>query len=340
MMRQLAVLSCGPACTVQDTGRPGFLAQGVARGGAADRLALAEGAALLGQTTDHAALEMAGSGGTFEASGPLRIALTGAPMAASIDGTAIAWNASHHLPAGGILVIGGARSGTYGYLHVGGGIDTPRMMGARAVHVGAGLGRPLHAGDTLPIGDDQGTGTGMALRPDTRFEGGDIRIIASLQTAMFDEKTRSAFAETTFVRDARANRMGVRLDGGRGFFAADQLNILSEIIVPGDIQIAGDGAPYILMADCQTTGGYPRIATVLPCDLDRVAQTPAGAALRLRFVDLDTAADIENRAAAARAALPTQLYPLVRKPDDMRDLLSHEFIGGVVSATADPFEKD
>ena len=114
----LTILQAGPAISVQDQGRPGYRAQGLTVAGAMDAMALIEGAALLGQSPDHAALEMAGSGGTFSVNQDTRIALTGAQMVASIDGTAITWNASHLLPKDAVLTIGGARRGTYGYLHL------------------------------------------------------------------------------------------------------------------------------------------------------------------------------------------------------------------------------
>jgi len=338
MSRTLEILSCGPAVTVQDMGRPGYLAQGLTRGGAADTLALHEGAALLGQPEQYAALEMVGMGGTFRAGADLRIALTGAPMTAMIDDAPVAWNASHPLPAGATLKIGGARSGTYGYLHVGGGIDTPEMMGARGAHLSAGLGAALTGGDALPIGPDNGSSTGMTLPADDRFVGGRIRITASMQTKHFDTETRERFGTTSFRRDARGNRMGVRMDhDGAPFVAEGQLTILSDVIVPGDIQIAGDGAPFVLMCECQTTGGYPRIGTVLPCDMARVAQAPAGAALSFEFVSLDEARTLEQRANAARAALGSNITALLRDPHSIRDLLSYQLISGVISAANNPF---
>jgi allophanate hydrolase len=339
MTTTLNVISCGPSVTVQDMGRPGFLAQGLTRGGAADTLALLEGAALLGQPATLGALEMVGMGGAFRASADMRIALTGAPMTATIDDATVIWNASHTLPKGAALKIGGARSGTYGYLHVGGGIDTPVMMGARGAHLSAGLGAALVAGDTLPIGRDSGSDTGMTLPVDDRFAGGAIRITTSMQTDEFDAETQARFTTTTFTRDPRANRMGVRMDhDGAPFMATNQLTILSDVIVPGDIQIAGDGAPFVLMCECQTTGGYPRIGTVLPCDMARVAQAAAGAALSFAIVDLDEARAIEHRAAAARKGISASIYPLVRDPHDIRDLAAYQLISGAVSATANPFD--
>lgn len=336
----LTVKSCGPAVTVQDMGRPGFLAQGMTRGGAADIEALHEGAALLGQSPALAALEMVGMGGSFTSSANVRIALTGAPMAATIDDTPIAWNASHMLPAGAMLKIGGAQRGTYGYLHIGGGIDTPVMMGARAAHLSAGLGHALTAGDELPLGPDKGATTGMTLDVDNRFDGGTIRITTSMQTEQFDHATRKRFINTAFRRDARGNRMGVRMDhSGAPFVSDNQLTILSDVIVPGDIQIAGDGAPFVLMCECQTTGGYPRIGTVLPSDMARVAQAPAGATLSFKFVALEDARAIEQRANTARATLGKAITPLLRDPHSIRDLLSYQLIGGAISATDNPFNE-
>ena len=148
----LRVLQAGPAMTVQDMGREGFLAYGLTRGGAADILALHEGAALLGQSAELATIEMVGLGGTFEATSDTVIALTGAVMTASIDDVPVVWNASHDLPAGAKLSIGGMQSGTYGYLHVAGGFDTPVVMGARSSHLKAGVGALLQSGDEIPLG--------------------------------------------------------------------------------------------------------------------------------------------------------------------------------------------
>ncbi|WP_299047258.1 biotin-dependent carboxyltransferase family protein [uncultured Tateyamaria sp.] len=333
-MTALVVHQVGPGVAVQDLGREGFLAKGLTRGGAADRLAVHEGAALLKQSKDLAVLEMVGTGGSFAATEDVRIALSGAEMTAQIDGAAVAWNASHMVPAGATLVIGPTRVGTYGYLHVGGGFATEPMLGSRATHQSCGLGALVAAGEHLPIGDDQRRDVGLTLPRDTRFGGGTVRIVPSMQTADFPDETRARFEATTFRRDPRANRQGIRLDSdGAGFASPSALGIVSEVIVPGDIQITGDGTPFVLMAESQTTGGYPRIGTVLPCDLPRVAQAPAGASLQFQFVELEDGAAIEARARAAWAALPKAVTPLVRDPADMQDLLSYQLVGGVVSAT-------
>ncbi|WP_373049795.1 biotin-dependent carboxyltransferase family protein [Thalassovita aquimarina] len=332
MTGKLTIRRAGPVLTVQDRGRGGYLAYGLSRGGAADLTALAEGAALMGQSADLAALEMAGFGGEFVTDVDTRIALTGAEMSARIDGTPVAWNVSHLLPAGAVLSIGAARTGIYGYLHVGGGFDLDPRLGSRATHVSAGIGGILQSGDTLRIGADRSDEVGKLLVPEDRFGGGEVRVLPSLQTDLFSEDIRAAFESTAFHRDMRGNRMGVRMNfDGPGFLVEGGLSVLSEVIVSGDIQITGDGAPFVLMAECQTTGGYPRIGTVLPCDLARVAQAQPQAVLRFRFVTMAEAVEAERRHDANLRALRGRLTPLVRDPRDMHDLLSYQLISGVIA---------
>ncbi|WP_299146052.1 urea amidolyase [uncultured Tateyamaria sp.] len=339
-MRALIVHHAGPGVAVQDLGRPGYLAMGLTQGGAADLRAVHEGAALLRQSVECAVLEMVGTGGTFEATEDIRIALTGAVMTAQIDGETAAWNASHLVPKGAKLVIGPTRSGTYGYLHVGGGFATDAALGSRATHQSVGLGALVSTGDTLAIGADKGRDTGMTLTPDPRFTGGTVRIVPSMQTEDFDPAIRARFEDTTFRRDPRANRQGVRMDSdGEGFSNPKALSIVSEVIVPGDIQVTGDGTPFVLMAESQTTGGYPRIGTVLPCDLPRIAQAPAGAEIRFTFLTLEEGAAQQARATAEERKLPLQVAPLVRDPATMQDLLSYQLIGGVVSAADAPLDE-
>ena len=333
MSRALTVTRAGPGLTVQDLGRPGYLAFGLSRGGAADRLALFEGAALLGQDPALAAVEMAGLGGSFVATEDMRIALTGAPMRATFStGQALRWNASHLLPAGETLTIGAVQAGSYGYLHVAGGIETPQRLGSRSVHVAAGLGARLQSNDRLPLGCDPGGPVNLSLSPEPRLAGGCLRFVPSLQTHLFARAELARFQKVDFIRDSRANRMGVRLlPQGEGFALDGGLSVLSEVIAPGDIQITGDGTPYVLMSECQTTGGYPRIGSVLPCDLALVAQAQAGARLSFVQVTLQEAVEIERRARSERARLTARLAPLVRDPATLRDLLSYQLVSGVTA---------
>ena len=341
MSRVMHVLQGGPTLSVQDLGRPGYRAQGLTVAGAMDLTAMHEGAALLQQSPTLAAIEMAGSGGSFQATEDTRFALTGAVMRAQIDGEVCVWNASHLLPAGATLTVGGASSGSYGYLHLGGGVDSAPVMGSRATHLRAGVGRALQTGDALPLGHDRGREVSMTLTPDARLDGGTLRCVASMQTGSFAADVLNRFTATDFRRDPRANRMGIRMDhDGEGFGTQAALSIVSEVTVPGDIQLTGDGAPFVLMCECQTTGGYPRIGTVIPCDLPRAAQAPAGAHIRFAFIEMETAIDLHRRHLAGLAALPRSVTPLVRNPADMRDLARYQLAGRAVSALADPFEQE
>ena len=315
----IEVIVCGPLVTVQDEGRPGHLAAGLARGGAADRRALDEAAALLGEA--GAAIETPGVPLVLRFGAATTIALTGAPMRAEIEGRPVPWHAAQIVPGGATLSLKPAGQGVYSYVTPLGGIATDPVVGARAAHLIAGIGAPLAPGDRLP-GDGR---TALARRlsvPEDRFGGGSLRCLPTPQTSLYPPETVARLEETAFVRDARGNRQGVRLaSDGAPFAAAGQLNLLSDFVLPGDVQTTGDGVPYILGPECQTTGGYPRIAHVIGPDLPRALQAPPGAGLRLRMVTLE-----EARAIAP--AVP-RTEPLVRDPRDIPDLGRYQLIDGV-----------
>ena len=333
MSGSLIVHQAGPTLSVQDFGRPGYMAFGLSQGGAADRLALAEGAALLGQNPEFAVLEMAGVGGTFQASQDVRIALTGAPMAASVDDQPLAWNASQTIRAGQRISIGAAMKGNYGYLHVGGGFATPQQLGSRSHHIVAGIGSPIKPGMNLPIGADANFDQPDQRLPiPDRFSGGTLRVLPSAQTHRFSKAEIARFEATEFVRTPRGNRQGVQLGfEGAAFATEQQLSILSEIMVAGDIQMTGDGVPFVLLPECQTTGGYPRIGTVVPDDLPLVAQAAPGTRLRFRFVTIETALETNRSPAQVQTDLKRAMQPLIRDPREIRDLLSYQLIGGVTA---------
>ncbi len=337
-MRALHILSAQGIVTVQDGGRAGFLALGLSRGGAADPIALAEGAALLRQPAQSAAIELMSGVLSARADQPVRIALTGAPMRATLTeaGTsrALDWNTSHLLPAGAELTLRPGPEGGFGYLHLGGGIATKPVMGARSSHLAAGLGTVLRAGDVLPVGEDAASAVDLMLDPLPRFGAGTLRAVETLQTALYGADQIARLQQTAFRRDSHGNRMGIRLDldGAAPFGAEGGLSVVSEIVQPGDIQVTGDGTPFLLMSECQTTGGYPRIATVLPCDLPIAAQAAPGAVLRIALVDRTTAIDALRAAARDLAELPRRIRPRLRDPHLIADLLAYNLIGGVVDA--------
>ncbi|NNE80252.1 MAG: biotin-dependent carboxyltransferase [Silicimonas sp.] len=317
----------GPLVAVQDAGRAGGLGVGLSRGGAVDRLAYIEGVALLDQPLGAAALEMAGVGGRFRLEAGMWFALTGARMKATLDGAPIEGRASYLAAPGSVLDIGSADVGVYGYLHLGGGIETPFELGGRGFHRIAGLGRAVVAGDRLPVAASQKKGQGPMRLPQMAATTAPLRVMPGPQTEMFPAETRQTFEATVFHRSTRANRQGVRLDhDGAPFSVGAQLHQVSDFISEGDIQMTGDGTPYVLLAECQTMGGYPRIGTVLPADLPRIAQAVAGDEIRFRFVSVEEAEAAWKSDEALLARLVRRREPRVRDPRDMADLLRYEMI--------------
>ena len=330
MRPTLQVLKIGPAVTVQDAGWHGTLAVGLSRGGGVDTFALAQVAALLGQN-DTAVLEMAGLGGAFKALCETRVALAGAQMDTRLDGHVLQWNAVHRLEAGQVIEIGAARAGAYGYLGIGGGFSTPWFHGSASTHRGAGLGHVVETGNVLnSLPDPKNMRVGLAL-PLSSKTTTPIRVVATAHTDLFDQSTRELFERTIFKRGARANRQGVALEANESFALQGGQSLTSETVIPGDIQVPGQGAPYALLADSQTTGGYPRIAAILPCDLPRIAQAVVGEELRFSFISREEGIAAELADRKARAKLAGQCTPILRDPAQMQDLLSYQLISGAIS---------
>jgi allophanate hydrolase len=201
-------------------------------------------------------------------------------------------------------------------------------MGSRSTHLVAGIGAAVAPGP-LPLGDDPGGAVELRLAVSDRFGGGVLRSIASAQTGNFSAYDLERLQTTSFSRDPRGNRMGARLSfEGAPFQPEGGLSILSEMVVPGDIQIAGDGAPFVLLGECQTTGGYPRIGTIIPPDLPRVAQARPGEPLRIEMITRSQALQIYAAHEAALRALNPE--PARRDPHDIGDLLSYQLVSGVI----------
>ena len=168
-------LGNGPAITIQDLGRPNQIAAGLSRGGAMDQLALLEAAALLQSPSVLPALEIAGFGGTFKIETQTRIALTGSPMAASLEGLPLAWNHTHLIPAGSTLQLGACRSGIYGYLTFAVGTNSPTHLGSQSAHLMAGIGAALGPGERIEHDQDPDPGRGQqGLGAEARFGGGHV----------------------------------------------------------------------------------------------------------------------------------------------------------------------
>lgn len=327
-MTRLTVISAGPGITVQDGGRPGHIALGLSRGGAADREALLTAAALLGRSV-KAAIELPGSPLTVSSDTPVRIALTGSPMRADRDGDPLAWSSSHTLAAGATLRLSPAHGG-FGYLSFGADIDTPPVMGSRSAHLACGIGASLGSGATLPLCEDPGGPVDRTLRMDHLPR--PLRVLPGAHTRLFPDAMRARFEATEFTRDPRGNRQGIRLaHEGKAFALNEGLSLVSEIARPGDIQMTGDGTPYLLGPECQTTGGYPRIGSVAPQDLPRAMRAGPGTRLRFAFTTRkDAMADYLDDGALL-ALLTRRVEPLTRDPRDVANLAEYQLISGVTT---------
>ncbi|RUT32866.1 biotin-dependent carboxyltransferase [Arsenicitalea aurantiaca] len=292
MSAALEITRAGPLVSIQDAGRFSALRHGVAASGPMDRAAFAAaGAALPARGT--AGLEFTAAGLAFTlAGGPTLIGFAGGAFAITRNGSPLPWPGHARLAPGDRIAIAPGPSGNYGYLRLDREILVPPLMGSRATNLTIGLGgfagRALAPGDSVPLGPACAPEPAKPVPPAPAD--GPIRILWGLHADRFPAALRTRFLEADFTVSRRLDRMGVRLDDGEGVFAgAAILSLVSDAIVPGDIQILGDGTPIVLMADHQPTGGYPRIATIISADRDRFAQLRPGTPVRFRSVTLDRA---------------------------------------------------
>jgi biotin-dependent carboxylase-like uncharacterized protein len=285
-MGLLHIIKPGMMMTVQDRGRFGLLRSGISPSGPMDFPSFTIANALVGNEERAAALEFAHTGGTFSVTRPVLFAVTGGAVDIQIDGRKAAPWKSHRLLPGETVSIGGLRQAVWGYLAISGGIATEPVLGSRATHmrtsIGGMAGRALVAGDELPLGDGE-TGPVRRLNSVWRRAQGAIRVVPGPQDFYFDAAAWSNFLKSPFVVSDKRDRMAMMLEGPeiKAFRGND---IVSDSTLAGSIQVPGSGTPIVLMADRQTTGGYPKIATVSSVDLPRLAQMPRGAAFRFAAI--------------------------------------------------------
>ena len=290
MNQVVRIVSPGPAATVQDLGRPGAVHLGVPVSGALDDYAHRVANWLVGNTSKSATLELTMQGGCMEFLAEADIALTGAPMGPRLNGTAVHQWCSLRVRPGDLLSLGFADSGCRAYLAINGGIDVPAVLGSRSTYLGGGIGghqgRVLAAGDLL-CRDDAPLLKGSRrlpwapIYPETNL----LRTIPGPHDEYFQHSLEQFFS-TDFTLTPQSNRMGCRLAGLAVARNQDApASIVSEPVVRGNIQIPADGQPIILLGE-QTIGGYTCIATVLACDLWRLAQARPGNTIRFVQVSL------------------------------------------------------
>jgi biotin-dependent carboxylase-like uncharacterized protein len=333
-MSRLVISAIGPASSVQDGGRTGAQRYGLVPSGAMDRLALAAANSLLGNARFAAAIEIGPFGATFTArEGAVRVALAGASRNADIAGRAVATDTSMTLADGQSLTLGFARGGSFSYLAIEGGIAGEPMFGSLAVNARAGLGspypRPLQAGDELQVVPASGASERRIDLP--AATNGPIRVVLGPQNDEFGDAAIDLFLDSEWKISATSDRMGYRLEGP----AIKHLhghNIVSDGTVNGSIQVPGNGAPIVLMPDRGTSGGYPKIATVISADFGRFTQTPAGKGFRFQAVSMAQAQAEVRKLAELLRGLPGRVTDIENFDLNIEALQDANVAGAAVSA--------
>jgi len=288
----LEVLEPGLLTSVQDAGRVGFRRYGVSGGGAADAGALRRGNAALGNAPDAAALECTLVGPTLRFLRAAWFVVTGADLGASLErGDLGAWAVPQGVPAraraGNVLRFLGRRHGCRAVVAFAGGIDVPLVLGSRATDrlggFGGLAGRVLRAGDVLGLGSPHEREEVPPPEPAPPGEEVEVRAVPGPQDDHFDADTLGRLAATAWEVRSGSDRVALRL-AGPPLGHAGPAEIVSDGMLPGCIQVPPDGQPILMLQDAPTTGGYPKIATVLRADLDRLAQlVPGRGRVRIRL---------------------------------------------------------
>ncbi|MDF7670395.1 biotin-dependent carboxyltransferase family protein [Orbaceae bacterium ESL0721] len=285
----LTVIKAGLLTTVQDSGRIGYRKLGIGQSGALDLPALHIANLLVGNPRSYAGLEITLGQFSAQFEQDCWIALTGADCNATLDDKPLWSGWRYFVRKGQQLILQQPLRGMRSYLAISGGIDVPVILGSRSTDLmakfGGFEGRVLQNGDTLPIGkavsvtenhhfnnfNTFNKSVGVKQLPfDNRF-----RVLAGPEMDQFSQQSQTVFWRNSWQISPNSNRMGFRLNGGELKRTCDS-ELLSHGVLAGVIQVPHNGQPIILLSDAQTTGGYPRIGTIIAADLYRLAQIPLG----------------------------------------------------------------
>jgi biotin-dependent carboxylase-like uncharacterized protein len=300
---RLHIDRAGPLTTVQDIGRFGFQRYGVTEGGPMDRTAFTIGQIALGPSAGGASIEVGLGGISLRCvSGTVPIAISGGNFTVSVNGSGRpSWSVLQLTPNTELTITPG-RWGSWCYIGIAGTVDWPKWLGSRSTLVTLpATGRQLKSNDELVIrevhpirGQERELTVPVFSQPRN-----PLCLVPGPQERYFNEGALvSLFGDPYFVT-ADLTRMAVRLEGPKLSIAA-RLDMPSEGILRGAIQVPGSGDPIVLMADHQTTGGYPKIATMISADQDAFAQLRPHQPVQFRSVSVDYAV---NRARTRQKAL-------------------------------------
>lgn len=274
----LNIIRAGLQTTVQDQGRNGLRGQGVSLGGALDAPALYAANLLVGNRGTDAGLEVTLGECTVEFTRDGWMALTGAGCDAYLDKQRIWTGWNYPVRAGQRLVLHRPKRGMRSYLAVSGGIDVPKVLGSRSTDLTGGFGgldgRKLNDGDVLPLGEVRHVPQKSQGIKQLLFNN-YIRVLPGPEYQEFSPEEQEFFWRTPWHLSPQSNRMGYRLNG-HSLRRNSSREMFAHGLLPGVIQVPHGGQPIVLMADAQTTGGYPRIACVIEADLYHLAQIRLG----------------------------------------------------------------
>jgi KipI family sensor histidine kinase inhibitor len=286
----------GLLTTVQDGGRARHRRIGVSAAGPLDAPAHAAANTAVGNHAGAAALECTVAGPMLEFLAPVRFAVAGADLAAVLERADLgAWRVPRGKDVlarpGNRLRFEGRRSGCRAYLALRGGIDVPEVLGSRATDLLSGFGgfagRALRAGDRLGVARSAAGAPSHGPAPAPYGASASVRVVLGPQADHFAPETIARLLSESFRVGATSDRVGCRLEC-EPLRHAGPSEILSDGMVPGSIQVPPDGRPIVMLQDGPTTGGYPKIATVLTQDLARLAQlVPGEGELRFEEVRLE-----------------------------------------------------
>ena len=298
------VTFAGPLVTYQDAGRPGHMRFGVPASGPMDRLAFDAANAALGNVSGTTAIEISLGGLILTSTkGAVTMAITGGDFTIQHQGQKTSGWTILTVQKGERLTLSAGKSGSWAYLAFAGQLTAPQWLNSQATHSTSGFGGgALKSGDTVTVTNAAIREDRLGTIPQPEFDdNGPIHVVTGPQDQHFAEGALDLFTSQPFKVSDAYDRMGMRLNGAK-LALNSALSIPSEPIVRGSVQVAGDGIPTVLLADHQTTGGYPKIATVISCDTDRLAQFRSGQTLRFKPVSATQALEITRRYTTAKAA--------------------------------------
>ena len=290
------VVKPGLLTTVQDQGRWGYQRFGVPVAGPMDPSAHRLANLIVGNRPSAATLEVTLVGPVLEFEVDALVAVTGARFDLQLDGAAVASNTSYAVRCGHRLVFGSRLEGARAYVAVGGGFDVPMVLGSRATHVASGMGgvhgRALRSGDRLPVGVARArkiaAGEVRSNIVTLPRQGARVRVIAGPHDRDFGPAGLHQLQTVRYVVAAQSDRMGYRLQGEPLSYTGED-DLISAPVPIGSVQVPPAGEPIVLMADHQTTGGYPRIGTVITADLGLVGQLSPADWIEFEVCDHDVA---------------------------------------------------